>query len=106
MPSTKSTDPGKTPSGTTEADTAPPKAATAAGDEPTPRAWEFTFSIPTVYGHIPLTAHPAIPASAGQPARPATVFAWPAGPPDGRWTQTDQSPNQGPDNDPTNLTEG
>jgi hypothetical protein len=84
--------------------------------EPQPAldAYEYTWGDDTVYGHIPLTAHPrraAIPAVGAHgdtparppvPERPATVFAFltPPGPPDGRWRPTTAAVNQGPDNEP------
>jgi hypothetical protein len=61
-------------------------------------AFRFTGLIPTQYLDVPLTAHPA------DGEKPATVLAWPAGPPDGRWEATDAPPNQLPDNAPADTT--
>lgn len=79
---------------------AEPKAEPAA-----PAAYEYTAGFDTVYVHVPLTAHPERPAELGDdstpavPGQPATVFAWPDGPPeDGRWQPTRKRPNQAPDN--------
>lgn len=92
-----------------------PDTAAAAAPEPSPGAaavpggpggaYQFTGLLPTQYLHVPLTARPAAEAVAGtdadpgSPARPATVFDWPDGPPqDGRWTRTRLKPNQAADN--------
>ena len=84
--------------------------ADAAGALPVPApapaggVFEYTAPFTTVYP-LPLTAHPAVPAveatdeQPGSPAVPATVFAWPDGPPDDRWTPTRKKPNQAADND-------
>ena len=87
------------------ASSVPEPAAPAAGG-----VFEYVAPFTTVY-HLPLTAHPLIPAVApveatddapavpGSPEVPATVFAWPDGPPDDRWAPTRKKPNQAADND-------
>lgn len=67
--------------------------------------YAYTAPFSTVY-HLPLTAHPLIPAveatedAEAVPEVPATVFEWPDGPPDDRWAKTRKKPNQNRDNDP------
>lgn len=66
--------------------------------------YEYTAPFATVYG-LPLTARPENPGrpaqgdDPGEPAVPATVFAWDFGcPDDGRWKPTKKKPNQVADN--------
>lgn len=69
------------------------EAPTHVGASDVPAAFEYTAGFATVYVAVPLTARPAD----GQ--RPATVYAWPDGPPqDGRWAPTTKTPNQAADN--------
>lgn len=75
-------------------DSTGPEPTPAPTTAPGPQAYQYTAPFSTVYGFIPLTAHPA------DGDRPATVFAWPGGAPDGRWVKTSKQPNQRPDNDP------
>lgn len=89
----------------------------AAAPEPTGR-YEYIWGDPTQYPHIPLTAYPARPAldaveaapgvipSPAIPPRPATVFAFPDGPPDQRWRETDLPVNQARDNEPALPVKG
>ncbi|MFI8459027.1 hypothetical protein [Kitasatospora sp. NPDC085464] len=83
------------------------KATEAPSQANGPAAYQYTGAVELVYVAVPLTARPALPArpstddDPGAPATPATVFAWPDGPPDdGRWTPTAEPPNQNPDNEP------
>ena len=112
MPTNRSTDRTQTADDKLSADQ--PGASqpeTAAPDEPTAQASEYTAPYSTVYPSVPLTAHPAIPARKATddepavPAQPATVFAWPDGAPDNRWQPTTKTPNQRPDNEPAQPTE-
>lgn len=83
---------------TSKGDTAPPDPKQ---NEPeSPAAYEYTAGFDTVYLSVPLTARQA------RDDAPATVFAWPGGPPeDGRWQPTRKKPNQAPDNEPAPNTE-
>lgn len=112
MAKTPSSDAPETPvSDATPAASAPeppaPDVAAAEPEQPGPGTYEYTRSSGCVYPHVPLTCHPEDPgvaaseADPGRPARPATVFDWPDGPPtDGRWTKTRKKANQLPDNVP------
>lgn len=92
------------PAGQAGAPSVPEPATPAAGG-----VFEYVAPFTTVY-HLPLTAHPLVPAvppveasgddpgSPGSPQVPATVFAWPDGPPDDRWAPTRKKPNQAADN--------
>lgn len=89
----------------------PSPAPTEAAPQPKGGVFEYTAPFTTVYG-LPLTAHPLVPAvpatdeDPGSPEVPATVFDWPDGPPDDRWTPTRRKPNQARDNDaPLTSTE-
>jgi hypothetical protein len=94
------------------------EAEAVAAQAPTPTVFEYTWGDATQYPHIPLTARPARPAvaaveaapgvfpSPALPARPATVFAFPDGPPDGRWRPTDLPVNQARDNEPPLTVKG
>lgn len=102
------TGPGASPS---------PRPDAKAPAEPVLRNFEYWWPTSTVYQHIPLTAHAALPAEPAVeadrdhlavpavPARPATVYAF-ADPPDGRWRETDLPVNQAPDNEPPPTAEG
>jgi hypothetical protein len=96
MPTPRSVkDPEPTPQADAPvADTPPPTAPARPG------AYEYTHYADCVYPHVPLTARTATADT------PATVYAWPSGPPDdGRWTPTDKSPNQAADNEPAPSSE-
>ncbi|MHB9861978.1 hypothetical protein [Streptomyces sp. YIM S03343] len=95
MPSNRSV---KDPKPTPQPDEA---AAPATADTPAgPAAYEYTHYADCVYPHVPLTARAATPDT------PATVYAWPAGPPDdGRWAPTSKNPNQHADNAPAPSSE-
>lgn len=112
---------GAPPSDPTPSSSEAPADAAGASSVPEPKpqvevvgaggVFEYTAPFSTIYG-LPLTAHPLIPAvaasedSPGSPEVPATVFAWPDGPPDDRWTKTRKNPNQAADNDaPLTSTE-
>lgn len=109
---------GAPPSDPTPSSSEAPAESAGASPVPAPAApvsaggvFEYTAPFTTVY-HLPLTAHPLIPAveatdeDPGSPEVPATVFAWPDGPPDARWAKTRKSPNQAADNDaPLTSTE-
>lgn len=91
---------------------ADPEKDEPAAAAPEPSAYEYTAGFDTVYLAVPLTAHPERPAVPGDddtpavPAQPATVYAWPDGPPeDGRWQPTRKKPNQAPDNAGPAITE-
>lgn len=117
MPAAKGAPPSDPDKPTTEAPAEPAGASPVPDPEPVVKkataggVYEYTAPFTTVY-HLPLTAHPPIPAVAatedsdGVPAVPATVFDWPGGPPDDRWTPTKKHPNQARDNDaPLTSTE-
>lgn len=112
MPVTKGAPPSdSTPTASTEAPADPAGASPVpvpkpqADEVPVGGVYEYTAPFTTVY-HLPLTAHPLIPAvEATEDAKavaqvPATVFEWPDGPPDDRWAKTRKAPNQNRDNDP------
>ena len=110
MPASKGAPPDATAPSTTEAP-AEQAGASPVPDPATGGVYEYTAPFTTVY-HLPLTAHPLVPAveasdeEPGSAAVPATVFAWPEGPPDDRWAPTRKKPNQARDNDaPLTSTE-
>lgn len=79
----------------------PPKEAVS--EAPTPEAetgasssgrYEYVSGFGTVYPHVPLTV------------KAGDVWAWPDGPPDKRWVETDKPVNTRPDNEPAEPTEG
>ncbi|GAA2732323.1 hypothetical protein [Streptomyces nogalater] len=75
--------------------TSTPSPAPAEQTGSRPGVYEYTHFTDCVYPHVPLTAR------AATADRPATVYAWPFGPPaDGRWSPTSKSPNQAADNAP------
>jgi hypothetical protein len=77
---------------------APAEAPEPAG--PPPGVYAYSYFADCVYPHVPLSARAATADT------PATIFAWPFGPPDdGRWTPTSKSPNQAADNAPAPSSE-
>jgi hypothetical protein len=121
MPASRSTEPDNTPATSDDATTAKTKAPSAQA-EPEPAevpegrlpagVYGYVGTIPTLYLDVPLTARPAGPGrpaegdDPGEPATPATVFAWPfTAPDDGRWQPSKKKPNQLPDNAPADSEE-
>jgi hypothetical protein len=102
-------DPPPIADATTEAPGKPGASSSPEAPEPAaapePTSWQYAWAVSTLYLHIPLTAHPEIPAVDATndipavPGRPATVYAF-VEPPDSRWIPTDLPPNQLPDNAP------
>lgn len=105
MPTAKASDkdvPEPTPqpeqAASTALETAPAPGAEPSG--PAPGVYEYAYGADCVYPSVPLTAR------AVTTDQPATVFAWPFGPPDdGRWTPTKKKPNQAADNAPAPSNE-